>query len=746
MDPKDIYKESKSALMNLRTGGQIKSEDPRVIAITSEIENMVVNLEEQLGKAISVLENSAEWDNLTCAFYGETNAGKSTLIEFLRLSLKDELKHKEQFIFNELVNQYGISEENIGVMEEELRNAILEKELQEKINKTKIGEVSNEISGLEQELDKLNKQLEQIKENMNFFRRILLFAWNVHEQEEIKKINKEVKEKNANINEIKKVGEAAIMEVDGKIDSLSSEKKKIEGSIEKLQRYKDGRIIGDGRSDFTKNHHTYYLRSKNGMPINIIDIPGIEGNEKSVSEQIEEAVRKAHVVFYVTSKASPPQKGEGKTHGTLEKIKQHVSDQAEVWAIYNKRITNPIAMASQELISEDEQKTLEEMDKTLNKELDEIYKGHLNISALPAFLASSQCLIPFSAEKKSRDKFIAKLGKTETLDKSGASEFLRFLTVDFAKDYKNRIEFANRKKVDSVFKSAVNDIYEIVKNKLMPLQSQVKLQYDGATNNLTSIKKEFILSLKMSFKRDLSKMENDVRDYLYGKIDLNISNDDLKRFLTHSFEKKSEEFKERLQNSVSHASKEFERKVAETVNRFKEYTTSIFSQFNASIQEFQNIEHVIIIDTDSGISYMGLAASIAGGIMLIWNPLGWFTLVTGLVSVAAGAYKAVRSFFSKEYKRAQQRKAVDDSIDRTSDKISEMFDTELEKAAVSIDAQYNELFKLMGLSVYQVREQILHLDRARKHFESIRKLVNQDTTRSNSVYSSGNYSYSLGNN
>ncbi len=48
------------------------------------------------------LKNNEEWENFTIAFYGETGAGKSTLIECLRLFFKERSKRDQQERFRQL--------------------------------------------------------------------------------------------------------------------------------------------------------------------------------------------------------------------------------------------------------------------------------------------------------------------------------------------------------------------------------------------------------------------------------------------------------------------------------------------------------------------------------------------------------------------------------------------------------------------------------------------------------------------
>nr|WP_242613024.1 GTPase [Helicobacter pylori] len=93
--------------------------------------------------------------------------------------------------------------------------------------------------------------------------------------------------------------------------------------LEKLQ---DGAIIGDGRSDFTLKTESYTLKHNNQSFV-LLDVPGIEGDEKKVKEQISDATKKAHAIFYVTKTPAPPQKGEEGKEGTIEKIQKQLDSQ-----------------------------------------------------------------------------------------------------------------------------------------------------------------------------------------------------------------------------------------------------------------------------------------------------------------------------------------------------------------------------------------------------------------------------------
>lgn len=137
------------------------------------------NLESEGLKELESLKNNEEWEKFTIAFYGETGAGKSTIIECLRLFFREPGKMDQQ------------------------------------------------------------ERFKRLYANMKNYR--------------------------------------------------GSE----HAELEKLQ---DGAIIGDGRSDSTLETKSYTLKHNNQSFV-LLDVPGIEGDEKKVKEQISNATKKSHAIF-----------------------------------------------------------------------------------------------------------------------------------------------------------------------------------------------------------------------------------------------------------------------------------------------------------------------------------------------------------------------------------------------------------------------------------------------------------------
>ncbi len=82
---------------------------------------------------------------------------------------------------------------------------------------------------------------------------------------------------------------------------------------------------------------------------------------------------------------------------------------------------------------------------------------------------------------------------------------------------------------------------------------------------------------------------------------------------------------------------------------------------------------------DSGIDIMGLFSSIGGLVLLFLTPIvGEFALITGVGLGLVGIGKVVWGFFDSDYKKSQQRKAVNEKLDEACEKISENVKSRIE--------------------------------------------------------------------
>ena len=102
---------------------------------TSSFKNEVIgqlnSIKDELNNNLLSLKENSEWDKFTLALYGETNAGKSTIIEALRILLNEKTKNKERENF---LNA-SIEHKNIEtvISEKETRKKEIEDQYKEKL-------------------------------------------------------------------------------------------------------------------------------------------------------------------------------------------------------------------------------------------------------------------------------------------------------------------------------------------------------------------------------------------------------------------------------------------------------------------------------------------------------------------------------------------------------------------------------------------------------------------------------------
>ncbi|WP_231625165.1 GTPase [Helicobacter pylori] len=349
---KDIYLGVEKSIKDLQSiFKNTDNENERLKKFNQEALEVFQKLELKSLKELESLKNNEEWENFTIAFYGETGAGKSTLIECLRMFFKERSKMDQQERFRRLY-----------------------------------AEKNHRGSG------------------------------------------------------------HALLE---------------------LEKFQDGAIIGDGRSDFTTETKSYTLKHNN-KTFTLLDVPGIEGDEQKVIDQISNATQKAHAIFYVTKTPNPPQKGEEGKEGTIEKIQKQLGLQTEVWTIFNKPINSPRALKDR-LINESEKESLKILDEKMKGILGKHYMGYKAVSAQMAFYGLASALLPESDFYKNKQKFLDFFKAEEwLLYKSRFQQLGEFITEELLKNSRAKIIQSNCNKALKVVEELQKAIEITIEKRIDP--------------------------------------------------------------------------------------------------------------------------------------------------------------------------------------------------------------------------------------------------------------------------------------
>lgn len=130
---------------------------------------------EKINMEISALEKNSEWNTFTVAFYGETNAGKSTVIETLRILLGEQSKIAEIENFKKTNEILSNEKEKFYALENEIKE--IDNQIEKNTLEIKI--LSDEFMSFESQaneaIENLNLKIQDIKKEWSFGQKIGYF-------------------------------------------------------------------------------------------------------------------------------------------------------------------------------------------------------------------------------------------------------------------------------------------------------------------------------------------------------------------------------------------------------------------------------------------------------------------------------------------------------------------------------------------------------------------------------------------
>jgi DNA repair exonuclease SbcCD ATPase subunit len=744
--PKEIYTTVLAEVDKLIQSFNSHSGSEEIKKAQSEAQGQLKVLQQKLNASLNQLEKNSEWDVFTLAFYGETNAGKSTIIETLRILLNEQGKVQEREKFKKAFAEYSKLQKEIEMC-------------QSKINS--IGsEYKDRFTGIEDQLFEISTKLKQIDDQIQLVSVKIGELINMIKREKKSSFVKFLKSIFGKLPEQKQLKETEMAldgiksEKDGylkqqkvlhqKKESLNQEIRKktaklnadiaesqerVKPCTEKLIANADGKIIGDGHSDFTQTVTSYEFEVNN-QKFTLLDMPGIEGNEGLVLDTINSAVQKAHAVFYITKKTTPPQTGEN-SEGTIDKIKKHLKQQTEVYTIFNKAAKNTRDLKDT-LIDPGEAESLKVLDETMRSHLGEQYRESISVSAYPAFLAVGNCWEDVS--HRQQEKFLEHFKTFETiLDKSCVQTFVNRLTGDMVHNSKEKIKKSNYKKVVEVLEHAIEESGNI-RRELLKFNEQSKELNRSADDQLDNVADGLKGALEREAHTAIEKFKSDVRRKIYDDIDSDIDDKKFKSALEERSKEGVEKLQSVLKESVKKQTDEFQKNVSDIVKKYQNNISELLSAYSDAGKFDAKLD--LNIDIKSGINWGGTVLSVASavvGIILASISTGGIAAIVTIVLAAIGAIisvaKAVVGFFNHNYRKSQQRKNADEALEKSGENISKSIEKNLrdsyESLKTSIENIKNELKKLIN----QVEEKAEILKRTITEFQTMAKDITHEGGR-----------------
>ena len=704
--PSDVYQNISLEVDHILQNLAQTTSDPSLQQANDNACQQLDGFRQKLNKNIESLQKNAEWDTFTIAFYGETNAGKSTVIETLRILLNEKSKLSRQQAFRAFQQTHKLTDSDIEILQRNLlENEKRASELEKAIEAINLEYIDRE-QAFQNKIDAITALIAAQRKQFSLWHKFIHLWVKTNEQKE-KEAQLALKQSlEHEKSEALEFLQAKKRECDSHSASLRQLQSVQKSKLEELSRLADGEIIGTGVSDFTMDTALYPFEVGT-QRFALLDVPGIEGKESKVLAQVQQAVEKAHAVFYVTSKPTAPQKGDENTPGTLEKIKDHLNAQTEVWTLFNKRITNVVQLNRPSLVSDDEHLSLDDLNKKMSQQLGENYRNTFSVSALPAFLSVAEHLVPSSDNAKRRSKLLEKFDPEDVLEKTGFKGFLALLTEQLVSDSKAKITRSNFNKARTTVENIISELSYLQKESYGRLAKQ--LQNDTANaHHLLDIALESLRNRLISQGENaVDEFRSRARKQIYSEIDDDISNDRFKDRLETSIKQQHEVLERTLPDIFKNELDTFKDEIEYTVQRFQKYAQDILATYaKIQKQKFDN-DFEVKIDIDNGLKLTSLVATVVGSALMFWNPAGWLILAPALAGMVFAAYKAVRSFFSSSYKIAQQKQSADDNLN----KIARNMKSRIEEGIDSVFPELEEKIEQLKLMLEEPTRQASQINK-----------------------------------
>ena len=507
---------------------------------------------------------------------------------------------------------------------------------------------------------------------------------------------------------------------------LLNEQKQLEG-LRVFPNRVDGQIIGTGEADFTKDNVSYHFDYKD-KTFQLIDVPGIEGDESKYEHLVHKAIAKAHLVFYVNGAEKKPEKH------TAQKIKSYLNDYAKVYPILNLRGQAASYYADED--SDEPYESLQQAHGDVVKLYDEtlsvlkenigehLIQGGQYMQGLMAFSA-----LAYNQEKKETTIFYGRnhdLGRDQKkflklfnhdiqkmTDFSQINQLQEFIISKFD-TFKHDIVESNKLKIVR----RIDETVEILQAELgrhKTLQSKVKSELDFGLAAINKLTDEFERSLAMDFENISKNFFTFIANKADGIIAENnwgvaaelgglgwgkeketkqkSINDGIKSVIDSN----KDDFKSKLERAVREKSNEFSENIKIELERMNRKVGTAISSMKI-INDISNSKLNISFDSSFDMKKMMGNLMNISGMVALGISIGSMTLPPGIGAVVGGLAGAVLGLLnnfwqaskSKENRTSDRQNAFRDSLKSEQRQLISKLNAEATSITYTLQAQVRE--------------------------------------------------------
>ncbi len=415
----------------------------------------------------------------------------------------------------------------------------------------------------------------------------------------------------------------------------------------------DGLIIGTGKADFTTDNIPYEFTYQN-KTFQLLDVPGIEGDEGKYEHLVKQAIEKAHLVIYVNGTNKKPEEQ------TTRKIKSYINQYAKIYAICNVRgkadsyefEEDQVALTkTHKDISDVLDQTLTVLNQNIGQDLIEggqCIQGLLAFSALAYDQNKKETTISSSRKDliKSQKSYMSDFSSLENMKSFSQVNALEEKIISKFATFEEDIIESNKHKIVRKIEESIGVIQEQL-DKHLVFQTKIKKELDVGQDSINRLLNDFENNLSNKSNNAISSTFLNIADSGCGVIENYFGDKDAISSRIESIVKvESGQLLERLETIKVEMNQQFSKSLEEAVQRIGRSVEQI--QLNFDLEHSKDLvvsnqfSHQSMFDAKSmgkGLMEIGGMAALGASIGMVFPVVG--NIVGGLLGGVLGLVKFV---------------------------------------------------------------------------------------------------------